>query len=368
MRGPKTGLFLLACFLAVPSPAFAQSASLAGTVRDSSGSVLPGVTVEASSDALIERTRTAVSDGTGQWRIIDLRPGVYTVTFSLTGFSRVVREGVDVSGSGVTTVPAELSVGNLQETITVTAETPVVDVQSVKREVVLQSSFVETLPATRNYSAILSSIPALNVGIGVSAETTPDMQLFSARGGQFDEGRITVDGLTVAAPFGGGGVSSVAYNVTDVTELQVQISGGLGENETGGPTLNIIPRSGGNTFRGSAFGSAAGEWSRSENIDDYLRSIGITRGPTLKGAWDVSGSYGGPIRRDRLWFYGNIRNFQTGTVVERGARPNLNAGNPNLWSYEPDMSIQEVRDVEARDIYSGRLTGQVGKHRWSFSQ
>ena len=368
MRGPKMYFLLLWCVLLVPSIAFAQSASLAGTVRDSSGSVLPGVTVEATSDALIERTRTTVTDGTGQWRIIDLRPGIYTVTFSLTGFSRVVREGVDVSGSGVTAVPAEMSVGNLQEAITVRAETPVVDVQSVKREVVLQSNFIESLPATRNYSAILAAIPALNVGIGVSAETTPDMQLFNARGGQFDEGQITVDGLRVAAPFGGGGVSSVAYNVSDVTELQVQISGGLGESETGGPSLNIVPRSGGNTFKGSVFGNAAGDWSRSDNIDDELRSFGIQRGQALLAAWDVSGSVGGPIKRDRLWFYGTIRNFKTGSVVDRAARENLNAGNPNAWTYQPDSVGKEVRDIEQREIYSGRLTGQLGKHRWSFSQ
>jgi hypothetical protein len=174
MREPKMRLVLVTCVhLAIPAGALAQSASLAGTVRDSSGSVLPGVVVEAASDVLIERTRSVVTDGTGQWRVIDLRPGIYTVTFSLTGFSRVVREGVEVIGSGVTTVGVEMSVGNLQETITVTAETPVVDVQSVKREVVLQSTFVESLPATRNYSAILSAIPALTVGIGVSAETTP---------------------------------------------------------------------------------------------------------------------------------------------------------------------------------------------------
>jgi hypothetical protein len=233
---------------------------------------------------------------------------------------------------------------------------------------VLQSNVVQTLPATRNYSAILSAIPALNVGIGVSAERTPDMQLFSARGGSIDEGRVTVDGLTVAAPFGGGGVSSVAYNVTDVTELQVQISGGLGENETGGPSLNIVPRSGGNTFRGSGFVSSAGDWSRSDNVDDYLRSIGITRGAALKKSWDVSGSLGGPILRDRLWFYGSARNFQTGEVVAAAARPNLFAGDPAAWGYAPDTSITEVRDIEARDIYSGRLTAQVRKHRLSFSQ
>ena len=291
MRAAAVRIVLTAAVMLLPSSVFAQG-TLTGTVRDDQGAVIPGVTVEASSAVLIEKVRTATSDSTGQWRIIDLRPGIYRVSFTLTGFSTVVREGVEMAGSTTLTVPAVMRVGNLAEQISVTAETPVVDVQSVRREVVLQQEFLAALPATRNYGALLNSIPALSVGIAISAETTPDMQLFSARGGDINEGRITVDGMTVAAPFNGGGVSSVAYNVTDATELQVQVSGGLGEVETGGPTLNIVPRSGGNRFQGSAFVSGAGDWSRSENIDDYLESVGITRAPALKAAWDVSGSYG----------------------------------------------------------------------------
>ena len=367
MRGALQFLVAAATVVLLPSLVCAQG-TLTGTVRDASGAVLPGVTVEATSDVLIEKVRTATTDGSGQWRIVDLRPGIYRITFSLSGFSTYVREDVELTGSVTLAIPAEMRVGNLTEQIVVTAETPVVDVQSVRRETVLQAEFIESLPATRNYAAILSSIPAIDVGFAISAETTPQMQLFSARGGSSNEGRVTIDGMTVAAPFNGGGVSSFAYNTTDVTELQVQISGGLGEVETGGPQLNIIPRSGGNTFRGSAFVSSAGEWSRSENIDDELRSLGITRGPVLKGQWDVSGSYGGPVKRDRLWFYGTVRNFTSGRVVERAALPNLHAGDPSQWGYAADTSIEEVRDVEARNIFSGRLTGQLGKNRIAFSQ
>jgi hypothetical protein len=176
---------------------------LTGTVRDASGAVLPGVTVEASSPALIEKVRTATSDSTGQWRIVDLRPGIYRISFTLTGFQTVIREDVELSGSATLTIPAEMRVGNLQEQIVVVAETPVVDVQSVARETVLQSEFIESLPATRSYSAILQMIPAIQVGASflLSAETTPEMQLFNARGGEGNEGRITINGLVVAAPF-----------------------------------------------------------------------------------------------------------------------------------------------------------------------
>src|SRR5688572_14485639 len=164
MRGAVKCVVLVAALVMLPSLVFAQ-ATLTGTVRDATGAVMPGVTVEASSDALTEKTRTVVTDGSGQYRIIDLRPGIYTVTFTLTGFTTVRREGIELIGSATLAIPAEMRVGSLQEAITVRAETPVVDVQSVRRETVLQSGFIESLPATRNYSAILASIPALNVGI-----------------------------------------------------------------------------------------------------------------------------------------------------------------------------------------------------------
>ena len=372
MRALAKCLIFSATILVLPTLASAQAA-LSGTVRDASGSVVPGVSVQAASDALIERVRSTVSADDGQWRIIDLPAGLYTVTFSLPGFTTVRREAVEVSGSGVITIPAEMRVGNLSETVSVIAETPVVNAQSVRRETVLTGEFIQDLPATRHYSALLQMIPAINVGIIISAETTPEMQLFNARGGEANEGRITINGLTVAAPFGGGGVSSVIYNTTDVTEIQVQISGGLGEVETGGPQMNIIPRSGGNTFRGSAFMSTAGEWSRSENIDDALRSFGIVRGPTIKAQWDVNGSYGGPLKKDRLWFYGTVRQNQSGRVEETSIGGNLNAGNrnnadPNSWRFRIDPSVEEVRNIQRRDIYSGRLTGQVATHRVSFSR
>ncbi len=216
------------------------------------------------------------------------------MTFRLDGFTTVTRGGIELTGSATLTIPADMRVGSLQEAITVLAETPVVDVQSVRREMVLNADVVASLPATRNYGAILMAIPGIEIA-GVSAQTTPEMTFFTARGGNSNEGRVMVDGMNVAAAFNGGGVSSLTYNTNDATEVQVLISGGLGENETGGPSMNLIPRSGGNRFGGQAFWNGAGDWSRSENIDDELRSFGITRGPALKASWDVNGSYGGPL-------------------------------------------------------------------------
>src|SRR3979411_823046 len=122
----RATLILLAWFVIVPTTAFAQPV-IAGARNDASGAVLPGVVVEASSPALIEKVRTAVTDGTGQYRIEDLRPGTYSVTFSLSGFSAYKRDGVELTGSFTATIDADLRVGSLQETVTVTGETPIVD-------------------------------------------------------------------------------------------------------------------------------------------------------------------------------------------------------------------------------------------------
>src|SRR5215213_5913805 len=282
----------------LPSVVFAQ-ATIAGVVRDSSAAVLPGVTVEAASPALIEKTRTAVSDGTGQYRITDLPPGSYVLTFSLQGFTTVKRERLQVSGSGVIPVNADLRVGALQETVTVSGEAPIVDTQSVRREVVLNAETLSTLPATRGYGSALAAVPALNIG-GVAgagattAPTTPSMMFFTAHGGASGEGRVMTNGLTVAAPFGGGGVSDVTYDIANSDEMQVLVSGGLGEAETGGPSINIVPKSGGNQFRGAAFYSTSGDWAISNNVDDRLRSFGITQPSTLRTNWDTSASLGGP--------------------------------------------------------------------------
>jgi hypothetical protein len=360
----------VAGILLVPGLVFAQ-ATLAGVVRDASGAVLPGVTVEASSPALIEKTRTVVSDGTGQYRITDLPPGTYVLAFSLTGFAPVKRDGLAVSGSGVIPVNVELRVGGVQETVTVSGESPIVDTQTVRREVVLNAETLSTLPATRGYGSALATVPALNIG-GVAgagattAPTTPSMMFFTAHGGASGEGRLMTNGLTVAAPFGGGGVSDVTYDIANAEEMQVLISGGLGESETGGPSINIVPKSGGNQFRGSAFYSTSGDWAASNNVDDRLRSFGITQPPALRKNWDGSGSLGGPVHRDRLWFFANVRNWGNAAVVD-GIFANRFAGDPSHWDYAVDRSI-EARAVESRQIYAGRVTAQVTpRNRVTFS-
>jgi Carboxypeptidase regulatory-like domain len=354
-------LLIAALSILLPASAYAQ-ATLAGVVKDASEAVLPGATVEASSSALIEKTRRTVTDSSGQYRITELPPGIYEITYSLLGFATVRREGVEVTGSGVIAINIEMRVGNVSETLTVTGETPIVDTQTTRRETVLSNATINVLPVSRGYGALLAAIPAMmtsGTDQVFSAQTTPQMTMFTTHGGRANEGRVMVDGLNTAAAFNGGGVSTLTYDVSNAQEMQVLLSGGLGESETGGPSVNLVAPSGSNTFRGTAFWNQAGSWSSADNVDDELRNlpVPITRGPAVVNAWDLSGSLGGPIKRDRLWFFGTVRSYGTARPLE-GLFANANAGDPTKWDYVEDRNV-EARTATSRMVYEGRLTAQI---------
>ena len=340
----------------MPSLAYAQ-ATLAGVVKDSSGAVLPGVTVEATSPALIEKTRSTTTDDTGQYQIVDLRPGVYELKFSLQGFTTVQREGVQVSGSGVIAINADMRVGAVQETIVVTGEAPTVDVQtSVRRQQVLDNEVVQALPASRGYGNYLAAVPGIQVtGLGSSAQ--PSQSFFASRGGRSGEGTIQIDGMNVGSSVGGGGVSGYRYDMNTAAEVQVSIAGGLAEVDRGGPAFNMVPRTGGNRFSGTYFANWAGDWSQGSNIDQRLRDLNFTDAPALISSWDTNAALGGPVMRDRLWFYGNVRSDGTHQDVPR-LYANANAGDPNLWTYAADESIK-VRNAQSNFITGVRMTWQA---------
>src|SRR5687768_5855015 len=348
----------------VAGPGLATAQSLAGTVRDTSGAVLPGVTIEASSPALITKVRTGVTDEAGQYRIPDLPPGTYKVTFSLPGFATVVREGLELSGGGVMTIGAEMRVGSLEESITVTGESPVVDVQTARQQMVINGDIVRALPASRSYGNYIAAVPAIQAtGFGGGAATINNF--FAARGGRSTEGLIQIDGMNVSAPGNGGGVSGYLYDMGNSSEVQVAISGGLGEADRGGPTFNIIPKTGGNTFSGTGFLSYAGKWGQSSNIDDHLRSLNFGEQPALIKSYDANIAVGGPILRDRVWFYGNSRAIGTYQEVQN-LYVNQNAGNPNAWTWLKADS-PSVRNATSKTLNSVRLTWQANqKNKFGF--
>jgi len=245
---------ILSCLVLLPTLAFAQ-ASITGVVKDSSGAVLPGVTVETSSPVLIEKTRSTVTDGSGLYRILDLRPGTYSVTFSLPGFTTVKREGIELTGSFIASINADMKVGGVAETITVSGETPIVDVQSVKRQTTLSNETLTTVPTARSWAATAVLIPGIVIQAGTSADiqVTPQMTVFGGAGGRANEGRMQVDGLNTGAALNGGGVSTYVADISNAAEVVTTTSGGLGEAEVGGPTLSIVPKSGGNQVKGAVY-------------------------------------------------------------------------------------------------------------------
>jgi hypothetical protein len=369
MRRASIPVLLLVAVTLVPSLVFAQG-TLTGTVRDESGAVLPGVTVEAASPALIEKVRVAVTDAAGQYRITSLNAGTYALTARLTGFNLVRREGIELSGTTTLTIPIEMKVGTLEETITVTGETPVVDVQTTQRETVLNASVVSAIPGNRSVGTLLNAVPGLNVNDGALA-ASPTMTFFAARGGPINEGRMAINGMTIAAPFNGGGVSTYILDSVNVDEVSVAVAGGLGESDIGGPVMNLVPRSGGNQFRGSAFINNAGDWSRGNNLTPELTAPppgpNLAETPGIINSYDVSGSYGGPIKRDRLWFFGSYRSLETAAAVT-GVVYNANAYDASRWDWVADPTVT-ARTLQGRESYIGRITMQVSaRHRISYNQ
>jgi hypothetical protein len=353
----------------IPSLAAAQGAlargTLTGTVRDTSGAVLPGVTVEAASPVLIEKVRSVVTDGAGIYRVVDLDPGVYTLTFTLPGFATVMREGIELSGSATLRIPIEMRVGNVQETITVTGATPVVDVQSTRREAVIGGEVIAALPGTRSIGSLITMVPGLET-FGNALSPSPALIFFFARGGPVGEGRFNMNGMPVSNAFAGGGGSSLVYDTVNVEEIAFTISGGMGETDIGGPVFNIVPRSGGNSFQGQAFLNSAGEWSKGNNLNDEHRALGVAEPPGVIKSYDASISYGGPIKRDRLWFYGSYRKLNTEATVF-GIVANANAFDLSRWDWVRDDSIN-ARTSVGRSIYIGRVTAQAAeRHRVSLN-
>jgi len=353
----RLGAIVLMLLVIVPAAAFAQaSASITGVVRDSSGGVLPGVTVEASSPALIEKTRSVVSDPTGQYRIVDLRPGTYIVTFTLPGFATVRREGIELTATFVATVNVDMRVGAVAETVTVSAESPVVDVQSSQEVRTIDNEVLSAIPSSRLYSGVTVLMPGVNVqGADVGGVTGSLFSVFQAHGGRRDEGQVQVNGLS--AGWQGMGVSGYVPEVNAAQEVSFQVSGGLGEAATGGPQMNLIPREGGNTYRGTFYTNWAGEGLQGHNLDASQIAQGLRQSDKIVKLWELNGQFGGPIKRDRLWYFVTARYLGTKNAVA-GIFANKSAGDINKWDYDPDYNQQAVADNTTKNG-SLRLTWQA---------
>jgi hypothetical protein len=332
-------------------------AAITGVVRDTSGGVLPGVTVEAASPVLIEKVRTVVSDDTGQYRIVDLRPGTYSVTFTLPGFSTVRREGIELTGTFVATVNADLKVGALEETITVTGETPVVDVQSAKVQQTVSREVLAAIPSSRTATGIQALIPGLSTAANAGgASGGAEGSAGTIHGGLAQDSRILNDGMTTAFNNGGGGGGNNA-NVAGSQEIVISTSGGLADAETAGVQINLIPREGGNTFSGTVAGSGASAGMQGSNYSQALRDQGLRAPQELRNVYDINPMGGGPIIRNKLWFYNTLRVWGAHNTVP-GIFWNKNAGDPTKWTPDFDLSRPAINDVINGTLIA-RLTWQA---------
>jgi hypothetical protein len=350
--------------LLLPAAAFAQAA-ITGVVRDTSGAVLPGVTVEAASPVLIERTRSVVSDDTGQYRIVDLRPGTYAVTFTLPGFNTVKREGIELTGDFVASVNAELRVGALEETVTVTGESPIVDVQSARVQTIVDRDVITAIPSSRNATGIQSLVPGMSSN-GDSGGITGGTggTAGNIHGGRASDSRTLHDGINTG--WAGANSNAAISNVAGSQEVVLTTSGGLGEAETAGAVLNIIPRDGGNDFSGTFFMSGANGSMQGSNYTQELQDAGLRSPQELRKVFEFNPMGGGRIVRDKLWFYVTYRSLSAENTVP-GMFSNRNAGDPTKWVVDFDTSRPAYNDnIDWNAI--GRITWQISpRNKFSLS-
>jgi hypothetical protein len=297
MRNLFCGLICSVVVLGLPAAAAAQG-SIAGSVRDTSGAILPGVTVEASSAALIEKTRTAVTDSSGQYRIVDLPPGTYDVIFSLTGFRMIRREGIVLQGDFAAQVNGEMQVGALEETITVTGESPIVDVVNNRSQFVANRDILDAIPTPiRNTPLRALLLPGTAVTPFVLGQYT-----MSVHGSNSADTVIAIDGMRVNNLCGSGQYSGFYMNDAAIEEVTFTTGAESAEMQSGGLRINSTPKDGGNTFSGTFFAYGAGSGLQSDNRSDAVKAANIPLAE-IAYTWQVNPSFGGPIVRNKLWFY-----------------------------------------------------------------
>jgi outer membrane receptor protein involved in Fe transport len=353
-------------FLLLPCAAWAQS-SISGVVRDASGGVLPGVTVEAASPVLIEGVRSAVTDAQGIYKVVDLRPGTYTVTFSLPGFRSLKRDGLNLPAEFSATVNADLAVGALEETVTVSGEAPVVDVKSSRAQTQFEKSTIEALPGAGRLTVLSDIVPGatltqeFNRGVGGTSDRTQTR--YSVHGGP--EAQPYVDGMNQQLPNSTQGV--FVYNQLQIQEVVVETSGVGADRDSGGMQINMIPKDGGNQFSGIATVAYSGPKLAAKNITPELlaRHLDPNRVGSLKKFRDTGEGFGGPIKRDKLWFFVAAREGVTQQFAD-GVYWNK-AQQPQSYLYDPDLSRPASTNDYSKD-YSARVTWQASqKNKLAFS-
>jgi hypothetical protein len=306
-------VLLVAIALVVAPTVVSAQSQFTGLVTDESGAALPGVTVEVTSPVLIEKLRTAVTDGAGRYTIVDLRPGIYKLAFTLTGFATAIRDAVELSTNFVATINIEMKVGSLEESITVSGETPVVDVQQAARTVVLGRDLYDALPTTRAVQSIGQMIPGIRLSApDVGGERVLEAPAMRSRGMGGVSQTMIVDGMNVTASDGG----QLPYSNDQLeAEVSVRSSAMPAEISSAGVNINSIPRDGGNIFSGSAFlGGFTNSW-QSNNLTPELQARGVDLASAMAHIRVFSAGLGGPVKRNRMWFFFVTRHADADEII-----------------------------------------------------
>jgi hypothetical protein len=329
-----------------------QTGAVSGLVRDNQGGVLPGVTVNVSGETLGGATRSTVTTDQGLYSLTGIPPGTYTVAFELTGFTTQTRDGVAVQVNRTTRLDVELGVGGLQETITVSGETPVVDVSSTVTQTNITKDLYEAIPTGRNPWVMAGLVPGVVTG-RLDVGGTEGMQQYNleAFGSADSQKSFSIDGLKTNWAGGNGGATMQYYGFEMYEEYNMQTASGTAESDVSGVYMNMVTKSGGNRFASDHNFYFMNDGLQGDNIDDDLRSrLGLTSGGQTGAAgnpidisYDWSSTLGGPIKRDRLWFFGATRRWRLDQFQ-------IGATNPDGSQAIDDNRIEN---------YMGKITGQA---------
>ncbi len=349
-----------------PISLFAQTSSIGGVVTDGSGAVIPGVTVEASSPALIEGVRTAVTDTTGRYSIVELRPGTYSVTFALSGFNTLKREGIELTAGFAGNVNVQLKVGSLEETVTVSGASPVVDVQNVVRQRLITDEVIEAIPTGKSWSQLgVTTVGVSSSLADVGGSAGENQNPLTAHGGAAGDKIIDMDGMRLGLLGAGGAYASTGVSSNDAStqEISYEIGAISAEVTGGGVRVNIIGKDGGNRFSGSVFGNYGNHAMTSDNFTGVAKFqlAGVHAPDSIKSIYDTSAALGGPIQKDKIWFFTahrewGFQNYKSDAYYEV---------NPldYKWDYAPGGLIpspsNQAIDDQKLQSHNLRLTWQM---------
>jgi hypothetical protein len=295
---------LLTVASVTPAAAQVQSGTIAGTVTDAQGGVLPGVTVSLTST---DRSATFVTDGSGQYRFLNLPPGLYTLIFELAGFQGVQRDQVEVRIGQSVELPIRLNVASVQETVTVTGESPLIDTREMGTATNFTQDELSRIPTSRDPWALLRTVPGVSVDrVNIAGNETGQQTNYTAKGVPGTQSTWTLDGVVIT-DMAAVGASPSYFDYDAFDEIQISTAGNDIRQPTGGVGMNLVVKRGTNTFRGGVKGFYTGDSVEATNIPDELAATGVTPETTdhNEEIMEWGGDAGGPILRDKLWIWGS---------------------------------------------------------------